>query len=126
MKILMTPITVLAHFEENGTPHPLRFKLDDDAIRIEHVVSVTEEKLAGNKMLCFRCQSEIDGVIGSPIIPPVALSTKPFASFGTSNATEPDTVIPGLIFFRKKLSSLALVEDIIAVCASVESENSRP
>jgi len=63
MKILMTPITVLAHFEENGTPHPLRFKLDDDAIRIEHVVSVTEEKLAGNKMLCFRCHSEIDGVL---------------------------------------------------------------
>ena len=63
MKILMTPITVLAHFEEDGTPHPLRFKLNDDAIRIEQVVSVTEEKLAGNKMLCFRCQSEIDGVL---------------------------------------------------------------
>ena len=61
MKILMTPITVLSHFEENGTPHPLRFKLADQEHKIEQVVSVTEEKLAGNKMLCFRCQSEFDG-----------------------------------------------------------------
>jgi hypothetical protein len=59
----MTPITVLAHFEEDGTPHPLRFKLNDWEYKIEQVVSVTEEKLAGNKMLCFRCQSEIDGVL---------------------------------------------------------------
>jgi len=61
MKILMTPIEVLAHFETDGTPHPLRLKLNDKEIRIEQVVSVTEEKLAGNKMLCFRCQSEIKG-----------------------------------------------------------------
>lgn len=61
MKILSTPITVLAHFEENGTPHPIRFKLADKEIKIEQVVTITEEKLAGNKMLCFRCQSEIGG-----------------------------------------------------------------
>ena len=61
MKTQMTPIKVLAHFEENGTPHPLRFKLTDEEIKIEQVVSTTEEKQAGNKMLCFRCQSEIDG-----------------------------------------------------------------
>ena len=61
MKILSTPIEVLAHFDNDG-PHPIRFKLADETIqRIEQVVSVTEERLAGNKMLCFRCQSEIDG-----------------------------------------------------------------
>ena len=63
MKILMTPIKVLAHFEENGTPHPLRFKLADRELKIEQVLSMTEENLAGNKMLCFRCQSEIDGAM---------------------------------------------------------------
>ena len=63
MKILMKPIEVLAHFELDGIPHPLRFKLNDKEIRIEQVISVTEEKLAGNKMLCFRCQSEIDGAM---------------------------------------------------------------
>jgi len=61
MKILHTPITVLAHFEQNGTPHPLFLTLADKELKIEHVVSVAEEKLAGNKILCFRCQSEIGG-----------------------------------------------------------------
>ena len=37
MKILMTPIKVLAHFEENGTPHPLRFNLSDRELKIELV-----------------------------------------------------------------------------------------
>ena len=59
MKILMTPIEVLAHFDLTGTPHPLRFKLADKEIKIEQVISVTEDKLAGNKMLRFWCQSEI-------------------------------------------------------------------
>ena len=61
MKTQMTPITVLAHFEEDGAPHPLRFKLADRELKIEQVVSVTEDRLCGNKMLCFRCQSEIKG-----------------------------------------------------------------
>lgn len=61
MKILSTPITVLAHFESDGTPHPIRFKLADKEIRIEQVISVTEEKLASIRMMTFRCQSEIDG-----------------------------------------------------------------
>ena len=39
----------------------LRFKLADKELKIEQVVSVTEEKIVGNKMLCFRCQSEING-----------------------------------------------------------------
>jgi len=61
MKILMTPIEVLAHFE-NGKIHPLRLKFDgEEVVKIERVVSVIEEKLASNKMLCFRCQSEIKG-----------------------------------------------------------------
>lgn len=40
---------------ENGTLHPIRFKLADKEVKIEQVVSVVEEKIAGNKMLCFRC-----------------------------------------------------------------------
>lgn len=49
MKILMTPIEVLAHFETDGTPHPLRFKLNGKELKIKQVLSVTEEKLAGSK-----------------------------------------------------------------------------
>ena len=61
MKILSTPIEVLAYFKNDGTPHPLRMKLNGETLKVEQVVSMTEEKLAGNKMLIFRCQSEIKG-----------------------------------------------------------------
>lgn len=63
MKILAKPIEVLAHFEQNGTPRPYRLNLDGKELKIEQVVSVTEEKLAGNRMLVFRCQSEIKGEV---------------------------------------------------------------
>ena len=39
----------------------IRFRLDNKEVKIEQVVSMTEEKLSGNRMLCFRCQSEISG-----------------------------------------------------------------
>ena len=61
MKTRIAPIEVLAHFDLIGTPHPLRLKLNGETIKIEQVVSMTEEKLAGNRMLIFRCQSEIKG-----------------------------------------------------------------
>jgi len=61
MQILMTPIEVIAHFDIEGKPHPLRLKLEGEAVKIGQVISTTEEKLAGNKMLIFRCQSEVDG-----------------------------------------------------------------
>lgn len=59
----LTPIEVLAHFENDGTPHPIRFKRGGETVNIEQVISVAEEKLASNKMLCLRCQSEIGGVL---------------------------------------------------------------
>ena len=62
MKILMTPIEVLTHFE-NGTLYPLRLKLDGETIKIKQILSVTEERLAGNKMQIFRCQCAIAGVL---------------------------------------------------------------
>lgn len=62
MKIYAAPIEVLAWFE-NGKPHPLRFKYKDKELKIEQVISVTEEKLAGNRMIIFRCQSEVNEVM---------------------------------------------------------------
>jgi hypothetical protein len=60
MKILSTPIGVLAHFEK-GIPHPLYLKLNDKEPKIEQIVSMAGEKLAGNRMPHFLCQSEIRG-----------------------------------------------------------------
>ncbi len=61
MKIYSTPISVLAHFDTNGKPRPYRITLDGKELKIEQVISMTEEKLAGNRMFIFRCQSEING-----------------------------------------------------------------
>ena len=49
MKILMHSISVLAHFEENGTPNPLRMTLADREYKIKQVTSVTENKLASRQ-----------------------------------------------------------------------------
>ncbi|MCO1604530.1 hypothetical protein [Desulfosporosinus nitroreducens] len=60
MKIIAASIEALAWFE-NDKPHPLRFKLNGKEFKIEQVIHGAEEKLAGNRMLIFRCQSEING-----------------------------------------------------------------
>jgi len=59
MKIVMRPIEMIAWFTKDGVAKPIRFKLDDLVIKV-HVISKSEEKLAGNRMMIFRCQSEID------------------------------------------------------------------
>ena len=61
MKVLMSPIEMIAWFTKDGVPNPVRYKLDDKVIRVEQVTSRSEEKLAGNRMIIYRCQSEING-----------------------------------------------------------------
>lgn len=61
MKILMKPIDMIAWFTKEGIPKPIRYKLDDQVIKVQQVTSKSEEKLAGNRMIIFRCQSEING-----------------------------------------------------------------
>jgi hypothetical protein len=61
MKLLMKPIEMIAWFSLEGVPNPVRYKLDDQVIKVEQVTSKSEEKLAGNRMIIFRCQSEMNG-----------------------------------------------------------------
>ncbi|WP_206812981.1 hypothetical protein [Paradesulfitobacterium ferrireducens] len=61
MKILMKPIEMIAWFNCDGLLRPIRFRVDGEVIRVEQVCHITEEKLAGNKMKIYRCQSEIEG-----------------------------------------------------------------
>lgn len=61
MKILMKPIEMIAWFTKEGVLNPIRYKIDDKVIRIDQVTSKSEEKLAGNRMIIYRCQSEING-----------------------------------------------------------------
>ena len=65
MKILMKPIDMICLHEKDGTLIPIRFKISqegDDAqvVKIDRVISQSQEKLAGNPMQVFKVQSIIN------------------------------------------------------------------
>jgi hypothetical protein len=67
MKILMRPIEVLAWFTREGVINPIRYRVTSEqsepvVVKIDKVILRTEEKLAGKKMIIFRCQSVINGL----------------------------------------------------------------
>lgn len=67
MKVLTKPVEMVAWFTENGTPNPVRFRIRNDdqsttVIKIDKIIFKEKEKLAGNFMIVFRCQSLINGV----------------------------------------------------------------
>lgn len=61
MKVLMKPIEMIAWFDLAGVPRPVRFRLDGEVYMVHQVCNISEEKLAGNRMKIYRCQSEIGG-----------------------------------------------------------------
>lgn len=65
MKVLAMPIDMVCWFEKTGIPHPVRFKVarEDESeiiIKVDKVITVDKERMAGNDMLIFRCQSVIN------------------------------------------------------------------
>ncbi|MDX9917401.1 MAG: hypothetical protein RBT15_05220 [Gudongella sp.] len=65
MKVLMKPIEMIAWFNDKDYPVPLRFRLDDEnkerqVIKVGRVFSYEEERLAGNRMVVYRCE----GIVG--------------------------------------------------------------
>ncbi|TGE36034.1 hypothetical protein E4K67_22290 [Desulfosporosinus fructosivorans] len=63
MKVVAELVEMVCWFDLNGKPHPVRFRHKGSVVKVQQVIHTTEEKLAGNRMLCFRCQSEVDGVM---------------------------------------------------------------
>lgn len=67
MKIIMQPIEMVARFSEGGIPRPVKYKATFEGvpviITIDKILLKTEEKLAGNRMIIFRCQSIINGLL---------------------------------------------------------------
>lgn len=68
MKILMKPIEMIAWFTLEGIPNPLRYRIiskntPNTVVKIDRIVARSEEKIAGNRMFVFRCQSEINGLL---------------------------------------------------------------
>ncbi|MBZ9622823.1 hypothetical protein G9F71_008155 [Clostridium sp. FP2] len=67
MKIVAKPIGVVSWTDVNGNINPVRFRITNEdesysVIKIDKVICVDKEKLAGNNMLVYKCQSAIDGV----------------------------------------------------------------
>jgi hypothetical protein len=67
MKVLARPVDMVCWFEKTGIPHPVRFKIvnEDDSeavIKVDRIITRDKERLAGNDMLVFKCQSVINNV----------------------------------------------------------------
>ena len=68
MKIVAKPIEVISYTDNKGELRPLRFRLEMEdetvkVIKIDKVIGKETEKLAGNYMMVFKCQSLIDNVV---------------------------------------------------------------
>lgn len=68
MKVIAKPIDMVAWFTKDGNPNPVRFRFEKDdesfeTIKIDKIMYRSVEKLAGNNMLVYRCQSQINGTV---------------------------------------------------------------
>ena len=66
MKIIAKPIEMVAWTDINGKINPIRFRIANEdesisVIKVDKVVTVDKEKLAGNNMLVYKCQGMIKG-----------------------------------------------------------------
>ena len=65
MKVVAKPIEVVSYTDNKGDVKPLRIRIQNDdetlnVIRVDKVITKQTEKLAGNYMLVFKCESLID------------------------------------------------------------------
>ncbi|WP_348982963.1 hypothetical protein [Desulfosporosinus sp. FKA] len=63
MKVIMAPIEMIAWFDIPGTPRPIRFRHDGNVVKVELIKRISEEKIAGNRMKVYECQSEVHGLM---------------------------------------------------------------
>lgn len=67
MKVMAKPVDMVAWFDREGTPHPVRFRMDTEeeeqlVVKVDRVITRDLEKLAGNPMIVLKCQSVIRNV----------------------------------------------------------------
>jgi len=66
MKIIAKAISMVSWTDESGVITPVRFRIENEdeslsTIKIDKVITMDREKLAGNHMLVYKCQSVIKG-----------------------------------------------------------------
>ncbi len=67
MKVLMKPIEMIAWFTKDNYPIPLRYRLAAEdstnaVIKVNKILFREEEKLAGNRMVLYRCETTINQI----------------------------------------------------------------
>ncbi|MHC1682240.1 MAG: hypothetical protein AB6733_04745 [Clostridiaceae bacterium] len=67
MKVVAKPIEMIAYFTKEGEPHPIKFRLtkEDDQnfiIKVDKILFKEKERIAGNDVLVYRCQSVINSM----------------------------------------------------------------
>lgn len=68
MKIVAKSIEMIAWTDLKGKINPVRFKIikndeNSSVVKIDQVITRTKERLAGNEMIVFACQSLVDNII---------------------------------------------------------------
>jgi hypothetical protein len=67
MKVLMKSVDMICLSSSEGDITPLKFRIREGGnepriVKIDRIISKKEEKIAGNRMLVFTVQSEMDGL----------------------------------------------------------------
>jgi hypothetical protein len=66
MKTVMRSIEMIASSNIKGIITPIRYRINDAGeavvVKVDNILTRTEEKVAGVRSLIFRCRSMIDGV----------------------------------------------------------------
>ncbi len=55
MKIVNEPIKVMAVFNTDGKIEPVKFRIDDQVVKIEKIMKTYEENIVGNTRVVFVC-----------------------------------------------------------------------
>lgn len=67
MKVVCKPVDMVAWFEQDGKIHPIKFRLKENdqnqVIPIERIRCVKLEKLGGNQMYVFECESRFNNLL---------------------------------------------------------------
>lgn len=67
MKVVAKPIDIVSWTDKTGEINPVRFRITNEdegetVIKVDRVITHDLERLNGNKMYLYRCQSRINGV----------------------------------------------------------------
>lgn len=67
MKVVAKSVEMVAWFDKEGIPHPVRFRFHKEdqshaIVKVDRVINRNLEKFAGNKMIVFNCVSDLVGV----------------------------------------------------------------